>query len=83
VSALHIGLPADDCVDFCLVVWSPDMERYLHPGCTLDERDCSGCERWVCNRCGEVVSYEQGCADDTPGLCDDCVWEIERKIADA
>lgn len=40
-------------------------------GCELPG-DCAFCERYQCNRCERIVPWEEGAADDTPGLCDDC-----------
>lgn len=37
--------------------------------------ECSGCQTFRCSRCERWVSWDRGCADDMPGLCDDC-WVV-------
>lgn len=34
--------------------------------------DCTKHEMFWCPRCDRVVSWDFGCADDAPALCDDC-----------
>lgn len=52
--------------------------------CSLPD-DCSGCQRFVCNACEEVVSWHDGVADEASALCDICwarfiaPWAIEQR----
>ena len=39
--------------------------------------ECDECETFVCNRCEQRVSWNRGCADDMPTLCDDCWHTFE------
>ena len=34
--------------------------------------DCAVCERFKCSACGETKHWDEGGADDSPGVCDDC-----------
>ncbi len=35
-------------------------------------KECEKGETFVCNACERRKSWHEGCADDTPGLCDEC-----------
>ena len=41
------------------------------PICALPD-DCEGCERFVCEQCLRVVSWDLGCGDAHFGKCDSC-----------
>lgn len=51
-----------------------DCIRSGLPQYTLHRYDCGG--TYVCNRCERVCGFCFGAADDTPGICDDCLFEI-------
>lgn len=40
--------------------------------------DCTKHETFFCPRCERVVSWNFGCDDDMPALCDDCWADVER-----
>lgn len=44
-----------------------------------EQYSCNCCETFVCNRCERRVSWDFGCADDMPALCDDCSYELHQK----
>ena len=52
--------------------WSVQLNRAEGCDRCALPADCARCERFVCHRCERAVSWEQGAADDAPGLCDEC-----------
>lgn len=40
------------------------------PNCTPTD-DCEFCERWICSRCEQVKSWDNG-SDEPASLCDEC-----------
>lgn len=41
-----------------------------------EHAECIECETFRCPRCERWCSWEMGCADDMPALCDDCATAI-------
>ncbi len=40
---------------------------------------CATCRTFGCERCGIETSWDQGCADAYPGVCDRCWVELQTK----
>ena len=39
---------------------------------------CEQCEMFCCAQCARWVSWDKGCSDEQPDVCDDCVEEDDR-----
>ena len=64
-SALEWAATAPRCP--CDAVGRADAE---HP-------ECSACEVFVCARCDRWTSWDEGAADETPDLCDECATAVQ------
>jgi hypothetical protein len=48
--------------------------------CMCGLQECVAHHTYVCPRCDRTLHWSNGCADDTPALCDECAVVIQTGV---